>query len=463
MENNNTSIYLSALNIERLMPFSDKEINIRFTTDRHRIRPAQWTVMLGNNNTGKTRVLRIIANTLKAAKGDKKLLFETYKDWEANEITKILTDDEDNIELAGQNIKIEIEKAASLVREKFASSGTVIGLTLYRDKVLENINEGDYIASKTERDENGRAKVSLAIDDCSYIVSTEEGKNPFYIGYGVNRKVALSNLSNSQIDDPTASLFSSEVGLLNVEDWLIQTDYASKNGVQEAQLILEKIKTILTGGVLPDVKDFKLTSIKYRSGVKNYVEFLTDYGWISFDKLGYGYQASITWLLDLAKRMLDQYSDEPNPLAMPAIVLVDEIDLHLHPSWQRKLLNYLSNIFPNVQFIVTAHSPLIIQSAKEINLILLRKEGNHVNISQPDISTYKGWSIEEILSEVMGLDEYIYSDAYLNLIKSFDEALDNDDYKKANIAYQELDAILPPDSNQRKLLRIQMASLDLSN
>ncbi len=158
--------------------------------------------------------------------------------------------------------------------------------------------------------------------------------------------------------------------------------------------------------------------------------------------------------------MFEHYPDSENPLHEPAIVLVDEIDLHLHPEWQREIISFLKEKFPRTQFIVTTHSPLIVQSAEDINLVLLKKEENHVVIEQPKLKTYRGWTVEEILSELMGLDDKTLSDDYLKLMQQFDEALDKDDYKKAKNAYDELDKILHS-SHQRKLLRIQMSSLML--
>ncbi len=102
-----------------------------------------------------------------------------------------------------------------------------------------------------------------------------------------------------------------------------------------------------------------------------------------------------------------------NPLAEPAIVLVDEIDLHLHPEWQRKIIQFLTAQFPNTQFIASSHSPLIVQSADNINLVLLEKQGDHVTIRQPNLTTYQGWTIEEILNELMNLGEKTLSDNYL--------------------------------------------------
>jgi predicted ATP-binding protein involved in virulence len=178
-----------------------------------------------------------------------------------------------------------------------------------------------------------------------------------------------------------------------------------------------------------------------------------------FSDLGYGYQTTIAWVVDLAKRLFDRYPNSQNPLTESAIVLVDEIDLHLHPEWQRKIIEFLTHQFPNTQFIVTSHSPLVVQSANKINLVLLKKKGNQVTISRPQFTTYQGWRVDEILDELMGLGEKTQSESYLALIKQFDEALDQEDYAKAKMAYEKLDNILHPESHQRKLLRLQMSSL----
>jgi len=112
----------------------------------------------------------------------------------------------------------------------------------------------------------------------------------------------------------------------------------------------------------------------------------------------------IAWVIDFSSRMVERYPNSPNPLAEPAVVLVDEIDLHLHPKWQRELIGFLTDRFPNTQFIVTAHSPLIVQAAPDANLVLLRREGDHVVIEN-NPETIRGWRVDQILtSELFGLE-----------------------------------------------------------
>src|SRR5262245_37275507 len=110
------------------------------------------------------------------------------------------------------------------------------------------------------------------------------------------------------------------------------------------------------------------------------VRFETPYGIVPLNGLSLGYQTTLAWITDLAIRLYDRYPDSPNPLAEPAIVLIDEIDLHLHPHWQRRLIADLTPHFPKVQFIATAHSPLMVQATIDANLAVLQQKERQVII-----------------------------------------------------------------------------------
>ncbi|MDW3538419.1 AAA family ATPase, partial [Escherichia coli] len=86
-------------------------------------------------------------------------------------------------------------------------------------------------------------------------------------------------------------------------------------------------------------------------------------------------------------------------LSSEGIILIDEVDLHLHPEWQREFLPRLINVFPHLQFIVSTHSPFIIQSVKEGMLVDLDKD----DISDSP-SLNKELSIEDIAEGVMGME-----------------------------------------------------------
>jgi hypothetical protein len=221
---------------------------------------------------------------------------------------------------------------------------------------------------------------------------------PLCCAYGAGRRVGAALLSDSGPDDPTASLFSDKADLRNPEEWLLRLDYAASkpSDVQEQQRgRLAQVKELLLS-VLPEVKDIRLTSSGGAQPTPR-AEFKTPYGWVPLRHLGYGYQTLITWVTDLANRMVERYPDSPSPLAEPAVVVVDEIDLHLHPLWQRQLMDFLTERFPNTQFIATAHSPLVAQAAADANLAVLRREGDRVVIDN-DVENIRGWRIDQILT-----------------------------------------------------------------
>lgn len=99
--------------------------------------------------------------------------------------------------------------------------------------------------------------------------------------------------------------------------------------------------------------------------------------------------------------MYDRYPTSENPLAEPAVVLIDEI-LHHHSKWQRGLIKALSDTFPNTQFIVSTHSPIIIQSLSNVNLYVLNhQEDSSVKAERIIGRNWEGYQMEEILQETM--------------------------------------------------------------
>jgi len=141
---------------------------------------------------------------------------------------------------------------------------------------------------------------------------------------------------------------------------------------------------------------------------------------ILYSKLSDGYRCIISLIADICIRMvtLNPQLKENAIKETTGVVLIDEIDLHLHPKWQKCVINDLKEIFPKVQFIVTTHSPFIIQSLDNGELISLNE----------DIETdYSGESIEDISENIMGIDipQYShYKEEMYKAAKDYFEALD---------------------------------------
>lgn len=148
---------------------------------------------------------------------------------------------------------------------------------------------------------------------------------------------------------------------------------------------------------------------------------------ILYSKLSDGYRCMISLIVDICRRMitLNPQLGESAIDKTPGVVLIDEIDLHLHPKWQKGVVSDLKTIFPKVQFIATTHSPFIIQSLKEDELILLSDANDEVE--------YVGESIEDISENVMGVSNPQYS-------KEKEEM-----YAAAQQFYKDLDAVKIPE------------------
>jgi hypothetical protein len=217
-------------------------------------------------------------------------------------------------------------------------------------------------------------------------------------GYGANRFMSSNALTESQSTN-SETLFNDDAKLINAEEWFLQLDYAaSKESDVKAFAVRkrEQVRQILLD-ILPDIEDIRVTA-PTKNNLRQTVELKTPYNWVTIHQLSLGYRTMVAWMVDLASRLFDRYPDSDNPLAEPAIVLIDEIDLHLHPKWQRKIFNYLDEKFPATQFIVSAHSPLVVQSApSDANIVLLKREGDHVVIDQ-DIKSVRSWRLDQILS-----------------------------------------------------------------
>ncbi len=91
-----------------------------------------------------------------------------------------------------------------------------------------------------------------------------------------------------------------------------------------------------------------------------------------------GYQATLSWIADLLGHAVLELDEEADPEELEGIVLLDEIDLHLHPTWQRRIVPLLRQVFPKLQFIVTTHSPLVLASFDREEIIALKLQGGEV-------------------------------------------------------------------------------------
>ncbi len=128
----------------------------------------------------------------------------------------------------------------------------------------------------------------------------------------------------------------------------------------------------------------------------------------------------------------------------------------------RSRINILRETFPCAQFILTTHSPHVIQTAEPNQVMALQLDENNNVSLRTDLQTskygFKGWTVEEILYDVMGMHT-MRSEMYHDLIEKFGKAIDNENEEEAKSIYAELEQLLHPRNSQRKLLSFQLAKI----
>lgn len=252
------------------------------------------------------------------------------------------------------------------------------------------------------------------------------------------------------------------VDATDIKNWFVERYMwsAHKNSLNKEQIhnleyskkafsILDKEVTFYR--IIPDTFDIILN---------------TKQGKIFFEYLSSGYKSCVYILLGIIKEIEYRYK---NPYIkvqdFNGIILIDEIDVHLHPEWQARLVNALKELLPNAQIIATTHSPSIIQTAETNEIIALYfDENNDICIKELEEKEYgyQGWTIEEILRDVMGMEETM-SSFYEDISRKFEKAINEEDIKTAKECYKILNKMLHPQNYLRKILEIQMVGMGDEN
>lgn len=157
----------------------------------------------------------------------------------------------------------------------------------------------------------------------------------------------------------------------------------------------------------------------------------------AMDEMSDGYKNTLSMIGDIAYRMAvlnptlgDRVLDET-----PGVVLIDEVDLHLHPQWQQTILSDLHAIFPNVQFIVSSHAPAVINSVPREQIRIL----DNGEIYMPAAQTY-GRDANSILREVMKVSERPAD--VVQRLDTFYACMDKNDYEEADKMLTEIEQIV---------------------
>ena len=149
-----------------------------------------------------------------------------------------------------------------------------------------------------------------------------------------------------------------------------------------------------------------LTVRKQRLGVIDSPESVSglDVQVLDFSQLSDGFQITANWVGDLLHRITQTYKDYKDPMNAKFILLVDEIALHLHPSWQRVILESISSLFKNAQIIATTHAPFVAQQCACGELFtVIRNKRNNLDLYHYENDPRKLLIHQVVMSDMFGI------------------------------------------------------------
>ena len=232
----------------------------------------------------------------------------------------------------------------------------------------------------------------------------------------------------------------SSMDVKSIQQWCIKQELmmSNKGTVRE----YEMFKNIVAS-FMKEINELdEIPSIYYSSQFEELV-YKDDKTEIPISKLSAGYQSLLWMIMDLAYRVCLLNPELESREQVTGIVLIDEIDLHLHPKWQWNVIEALRKTFAGVQFIIATHSPIVISAAKEANLILLDDAGE-VNYL-PDCY---GYEVEDVLryrQESVSRPKKVKS-----LVDEIENAIEDIDFDKAEVALKALKVTLGEDNSEYK-------------
>jgi energy-coupling factor transporter ATP-binding protein EcfA2 len=358
---------------------------------------AGWTVLAGRNGSGKSTVLQSLALALSGPRSTG--FIPSLADWMSHGATSAEVRATLSLSALGRmDATVPVPGTGDLPAEvwmEFSRPGNEPG------------NE------PTEPDFTGSGLDSVTSpQNVSSVRNKKSGW--LYAGYGAFRHLGNTGARRpgrsrfSKLAQQVSSLFDETVPLADAVDWLIEQHLYQLENRHGAGQLLEIMMSVLSDGLLPD-------GFEVRRVDSDGLWVSNDSGEFPLREMSDGYRAVTALVADIIRQMaaaypnmkLDWHNGIP-ALPYPGVILIDEIDAHLHVRWQKIIGEWLKSHFPQIQFIVTTHSPYICQSADPGGLILLPSALEDIPPRIIDPGLYQrvvyGSGDDAVVSDLFGLD-----------------------------------------------------------
>lgn len=262
-----------------------------------------------------------------------------------------------------------------------------------------------------------------------------ESNMPIYVSYGVNRyvsdrrnKVLKKDIKLGGKLEALRDVFDPTINFQLFFDWFRgRQEYENSKRVEKESFKDPQLSAVREAILKIMDNDFSDIKIKIDNedaqmvAVKHHTE-------LSSAQLSEGEKCVLAMTGDLARKLAIANPSRENPLEGEGVVLIDEVDLHLHPSWQGRMMPLLFRTFPNIQFIVTTHSPKVLSEIKdEANIFEIYQDGNAINVRKQN--PMNGWDINHIMRDFMHID--ILNEETKKLIDEIYNCIENENFDQA--------------------------------
>lgn len=395
-------MFLEKVEIENIRSLPD--IDLDFLQDDVPDAVRKWSLLVGENGTGKSTVLKCIGLILGGSEALRTIIGDA-RQW--------VRHGEDSGHIRAHLRTSEWEPR-------------VIDLTIRSD---------DNIRSLFANNQDGLELLDDALEHAE--------QNYFVAAYGPFRRIsddgrAFSSQSKSGSGSPRAdamaTLFDKDAPVHPLQNWAMDLDY--QRGEEGLEIVRESMNKLL-----PDV-DF--VGIEKKQGT---LLFNTPDGVVPLEMLSDGYQNVAAWIGDLLFRVTQAFSHYKKPLEARGVLLIDEVDAHLHPAWQRRLREFLSTTLPNFQIIATTHSALTLQQAHDGEASVLSRDPDgqvHATRFPTDPSKLRLHQIYDLGFRITSLDSWEIEQSkreYRTLTAKGESSLSEEEKQKLDEAIISLEAL----------------------
>jgi predicted ATP-binding protein involved in virulence len=312
----------------------------------------------------------------------------------------------------------------------------------------ELFNSADWLVIKERRDQQSSTigpTYNTVIATMTKLDSGTEIELPMLAFYQASRRWMTSGLSAelavtqrvSRLDG-YANWSDAALNLKDFESWFIGKTLERLEAIGNSKSAVDNFDDELAWAnsairrALPESM-----GVRYDLKLRSLMVDLSAEKSLPFSHLSDGQRGMVALIADIARRMciLNPHIGRDVLANTSGVVIIDELDIHLHPAWQRTIVSALKNAFPKVQFIAASHSPQIIGSLKPEEVIILNNsEGSHPRI------TY-GLDSSSVLEEVMGVAQR--EPEIERLLSEMFSALEDNDLKQAKLLLKNLKKMAP--------------------